>query len=214
MQKILVLTDSLALPRDLPEEVLYEESWPALLSKDFQILQSSIGGGTSYDLYKQAAYLRMYNPDIIIMQVGIVDCAPRALSYYENIIGNYFWISRKLLNFIIPKFGTYIRNFRRISYCSEFDFRKNLTAIKHFFPKSKFITLGILPASKEYELSLPNITQKINSYNNILEDIFKNEYVSLDKINENNIMNDFHHLNKSGQVFVYHILNERLNALF
>lgn len=214
MRKILVLTDSLGLPRDLPEEVLYEESWPCLLSKGFRILQSSIGGGTSYDIYKQAAYLKVYNPDVLVIQVGIVDCAPRTLSYHENIIGNYFWLSRKILNFIIPKIGNYIRNFRKISYCSEADFRENLNAIKNFFPKSKFIILGILPACREYELSLPTITSKINSYNNILECIFKNDYLSLDEIEQNCIMNDFHHLNKNGHLFVYDMISERLRILF
>ena len=39
--KILVLTDSLGLPRDIPEEVLYEDTWVSLLSENYTVLQSS-----------------------------------------------------------------------------------------------------------------------------------------------------------------------------
>ncbi len=55
MKKILVITDSLGLPRKDPEECLFENTWPFLLKKNgFIIHQVSIGGATIDQLYRQA----------------------------------------------------------------------------------------------------------------------------------------------------------------
>ncbi len=69
MKKILVITDSLGLPRKDPEECLYENTWPILLKKNgFIIHQVSIGGATIDQLYRQVAYHKLFNPDIVIIQ--------------------------------------------------------------------------------------------------------------------------------------------------
>ena len=85
--KILLLSDSIALPRVRPEKVTFEETYPNLLrQKGFKIHQVSIGGATSTTLLSQLHYHIHFSPDIVILQVGIVDCAPRFANKYEIFI--------------------------------------------------------------------------------------------------------------------------------
>lgn len=86
--RILFLTDSLSLPRVNEEEiVLYEDTYLYKLREEFKeslIVDSAIGGATIKDLYAQVFYYKSFNPDIVVLQTGIVDCAPRAYKKFEK----------------------------------------------------------------------------------------------------------------------------------
>lgn len=74
----MILTDSLSLPRVFPEKCKFEDTYPYLLRRmGLHVHQVSIGGATSDTLVSQLHYHLPFNPKIIILQVGIVDCAPR-----------------------------------------------------------------------------------------------------------------------------------------
>ena len=59
-KRILIISDSLALPRSNPEETLYEETYPYLLKKDYEVMQLSYGGGTIGEIVHQAHYYITY----------------------------------------------------------------------------------------------------------------------------------------------------------
>ena len=44
--KIQIYSDSLALPREVPQKVFYEETYPAKLSTEHIVVQYSKGAGT------------------------------------------------------------------------------------------------------------------------------------------------------------------------
>ena len=94
-ETILVIGDSLSLPRNFPEEVNSCDIWPQLLQKKgINIVQASLGGGTIKDLFLQSNYYKAYTPSRVIVQSGIVDCAPRALTYFEkNLIASNRYLS-------------------------------------------------------------------------------------------------------------------------
>ena len=85
MNKILILTDSIASPRPAPasEETILEETYPYLLRKRFKdtlFYQLSFGNITTEEILSQAiAYLSNWNPDLIIVHSGINDCRPEVL---------------------------------------------------------------------------------------------------------------------------------------
>ena len=81
-----MFTDSLAMPREEPEETLFEDTYPYLLRKDYEVFQFSKGGGLMNEFVEQSFYYNQYKPDIIILQIGIVDCCPRAFSKFEEVI--------------------------------------------------------------------------------------------------------------------------------
>ena len=74
MKRILLLTDSLAMPREEPELTLYEDTYPYLLRKKYEVFQFSKGGGLMKEFVEQTFYYNQYRPDVVILQIGIVDC--------------------------------------------------------------------------------------------------------------------------------------------
>lgn len=99
MKKVLCIGDSLALPGHLNK---YEDTWFYKLKRKFpehdfisffkrqlttDVLVTMGGGLDGIDeMPKGADCLEFYNPDIVILQLGIVDCAPRLLNKYDKII--------------------------------------------------------------------------------------------------------------------------------
>lgn len=206
IKKILIIGDSLCLPRDKPEIVNYNETWPYLLKQSgkYEIFQLALGGGTIVDLYEQISYYTIINPDIVIVQSGIVDCAPRALKRLERDIVS----SNKLLSELFNRFMPInkLRKLRNVTYVNKSDFESYIIKIVKSFNNVKLFWIGVLPAKLEYEKIVPGITKNIIEYNNIInlkskELTFK--YISTELINENCIMSDNHHLTKLGHVWLY-----------
>ncbi|GGE10737.1 hypothetical protein [Psychroflexus salis] len=197
------MSDSLALARPIPEVCEYKETWPSLLRAKgyFNIHQVSIGGATSKEILKQVHYHKMFYPDIVILQVGIVDCVPRFMSRLELDIsyslGN---LGKKIRAFCNKKS---IRKYRKISYVNENEFKSNLIKFKSHFENSKIIVLGIIPAADEYEKLVPGVKDKIENYNHIIFNTFKNVIKTDNVVLQNGLMSDQHHLNAKGHNILF-----------
>lgn len=138
-KKILIVGSSMALPR---LEVSYEETWIYKLIcslPDCIIIDKSRRGSTSERLLKEGAgfkdtrrgadLLEYYNPDVVITQIGVTDCAPRYLKRYKmstkilnkmpsfikkrvyQIIKKYSERNVKNADVPLEKFATYFRNY-------------------------------------------------------------------------------------------------------
>jgi len=122
MKKILCIGDSLALPGHLN---LYEDTWYYKLKQNLQgfdftsyfkrmlttnVLVTMGGGIEGPDKFpKGADCLECFMPDVVILQLGIVDCSPRLLFKYEKKIVNR--LPRSLRN----KYINLIKKFRKRS---------------------------------------------------------------------------------------------------
>ena len=80
-ERILIITDSISMPR---MEIKYEETWIYLLKKKFKhldIIDRPARGATSMRLINEGGggldLLEFYLPGIIILQLGLAECAPR-----------------------------------------------------------------------------------------------------------------------------------------
>lgn len=201
LKRILIIGDSLCLPRIHPEKVDYNETWPNLLRQTglFEIFQIAIGGGTIKDLYEQISYYKCYNPDIVIIQSGIVDCAPRALGRIEKDIISSSRILSAIYNRLNPT--KVLRKIRRITYISEKSFKNYLKIVLESFYDSQIIWIGILPASVEYEINLPGISSNIEAYNRLIQSELNSKrcyFLDTKPIPIYGIMTDYHHLNSIG----------------
>ncbi|QCK15921.1 SGNH/GDSL hydrolase family protein [Mangrovivirga cuniculi] len=211
VKRILVFTDSLGLPRELPETCEFEETWPYLLKEVFLVHQVSIGGGTIGDLLRQVSYHKMFKPDIVIIQSGIVDCAPRSLKHFElDLIKRIPFISNVLLK-LIKKNSKSLRKIRKTSYTSPEDFKEKNGRIKMSLKDSNIYALSILPASEKYEKKVPGITQSIAKYNSILKELYLDKFIDLNDIPREFIMSDSIHLNSKGQRYIYKLILEKLS---
>lgn len=203
MKKVLIFTDSLGLPRPNPEIVNYNETWIFLLSQKYHTHQISVGGGEITVLSAQIEYAKMFNPDFVIVQSGIVDCAPRALTKTESRILNKYSLSRTILKFILrPKTLNLLRKNRNAVYTEKTIFEKHIMKFLKAFDL-KLFWIGIIPATNEYEKIVPGISAKINEYNLIIKKHLGTNYIDLYDIKTSHVMSDFIHLSKEGHQFVY-----------
>jgi len=197
--RILILTDSVSLPRKVPERTSYAQTYPALLKDSDEVYQISIGGATSEDILKQCVYYSQFEVDIVILQVGIVDCAPRfmtkgELAFFKRI--PFFGLRIiKILN------TSFIRKLRKLTYTTEHKFERNISGIINSFKEKKVIVLGIIPAVEQYEKTLPGVSKNITRYNAILQKT--PFFVDLTGIESYGMMTDHHHVNAEGHLFIY-----------
>jgi acyl-CoA thioesterase-1 len=87
-KKVVVLGDSLALPRKEGDDIVkLEETWPYLLGLQpyLEVYNCSSRANNSeiilLDVYE---HIELKQPHVVIIQIGIVDCAPRIFSLFEK----------------------------------------------------------------------------------------------------------------------------------
>lgn len=210
-KRILVISDSLGLPRENPDGMVYfNETWPYLLKEKYQVVHLGIGGATIGQLVDQAAYYRFAKPDIVILQSGIVDCAPRTLTKNEKEFWLNFPLINKLVFRLIYKFPNQIRKIRNISLTPPNEFEAQIIKLKNLFKGIPVFALSILEATPEYELLVPGISARINFYNKLLKKVFEETYIDLVELIEMGICSDYHHLNIVGHEKISIIVLEKL----
>lgn len=210
-KRILLLTDSLALPRAEPERCEYEDTWPELLKKHGYIVhQVSIGGATISELLSQCNYHKMFNPDVVILQSGIVDCAPRFASKLElQILRKIPIVGKWMLNLLSKR---KVRKYRNKTYTSPDGYKRGMHNVKTFYKGCKVYAIDILPSQPDYEKILEGITKNIGEYNSIIYSVFGDNVIKMEKMPAEGIMKDFHHINSIGHQYVYQSILENLNA--
>lgn len=202
---VLILTDSLAFPRCEPEVVFYEQTWVALLKRRFpqiDFVHCGRGGATIVDLFKHSAYYQgTIQPALVLVQSGIVDCAPRALSLIEQQVLQRLPIVGSLVLAVVRKNAARLRRWRGMSYTSLVTYEAWIQTYERHFNNVYWI--GILPADAEYESRVQGIASAIERYNAVLR---LRNYVSTADFTSLDIMSDHHHLNAVG----HHRLAARL----
>lgn len=211
MKRIVLFTDSLAMPREEPEITFYEDTYPYLLKNDYEVFQFSKGGGIMDEFVEQTFYYNQYKPDIIILQLGIVDCGPRAFTKLEEAIfhsNRMLGLFRRVLS--RTKLSKKIRNLRRVSWTSEKKYEQGCRFFIDKFKNSKVYALSIVPTTEEYEKQVPGISKKVEQYNGILKRVFQENLIDLNGIPAEGIMSDHHHLTKEGHQYVYDQIMRKL----
>lgn len=215
-KKLLVITDSLGLPRPVPELLLDEDCWSHKLSRldGFDVYHYMRGGYSTKKLSKElTGYLSGYKPDVILLQIGIVDCAPRALGSLELKLTSKIPVISKWIHFLVKKYRAEIIKRRKITYVPPSKFEKNLTEFKQHFADAHIFAVPIAPANKSYIAHSPGIEKNIVDYNDILQRLFTivNPYENIDV--ERIFMVDNHHLNKYGHLVLFDCVSDFLNKL-
>jgi len=208
MKKLLIITDSLGMPR---EEVLYEETWPFLLSKKnphLHIIDKCLRAATTTRLIKEGGLgtdlLERYKPHFVIIQLGIVDCAPRLFSNRG--------LEHKLLK-LMPRRIRYLyikwikmtrkRSIKRC-YVSLDEFKTNVENYLNRSVKEHTHILFIeIAISVEYANFNPKTPHQVKKYNSALRELVKKHpFAHTLKIRDDNtfFLKDGYHLSPEGHV--------------
>lgn len=201
--KALIIGDSLAAQR--PDDDLDEkERWPYLFSKEtnLSIINLSKGFSTTQKLGEEASINAAKKVDKVIIQLGVVDCAPRRFRRWEMQIIYKFpaVIQKKLISFL--------KNRRTQSlekcYVNPIQFKENIVNFISQI-KAPVLYIHILPASGNLKIANPQITSAITQYNKIVSSLSET-HKNLLQINfsEEEVMNytleDGYHLNRKGHI--------------
>ena len=193
--RVLILGDSLALPRP---GVQLNETYGSLLQRELsktnleaEVINRAKGAQSIIGIHEKLSnHLSEFQPDIVILHVGIVDCWPR----------NEF---KGLPQTSLQQFSIY--------------YNRIINLIKNR-KQTKLIIIGICPTSKRMDTKYPGTLQQIKEYNRILmsegnqQQIFfidMEKHISLDHLNTY-LLPDDQHLNPAGNKLVYNLINELL----
>jgi hypothetical protein len=214
-KRVLIIGDSLALPRERPEQVKYDETWPELLktSGKFDIIQLSIGGGTIVDIFDQVSYYKNFQPDINIIQSGIVDCAPRAFTQLELKI----LLSNKIFRIMLSRFLPvhFLRKIRNQTYVNKSKFNSFYEKVILQFENCHHISIGITPNVKDYENKIRGIGKNREEYNTVIKRLSQKHdvsYIDTDLISEDGIMSDYHPSTATGHLWIYKSIIKSVNS--
>jgi len=206
--KILILTGSIGNPRSFPltDATSLDKTYPYLIRDQFPdaiYWQLSFGNITTNELLSQAVgYLHDWNPDIIIIQSGINDCRPEAISSFQKELikkfsHRFFSIIRKII--YNPKFIKW-RNLYRVSPKR---FKIALIRFRQIFISSRIIFIEI-NAHDNYEIARPNVLKRINEFNEIIKNIFPEGIIRVKDqlVRQNGYNSDNLHLDAKGHSIV------------
>ena len=213
LPKVLVITDSLGFPRDTPELVRYDETWIAILKRRFNsidFIHCGRGGATIRELFQHSFYYHTtLQPALVLIQSGIVDCAPRALTVIEQQVIQRLPIVGAYLSSLARRYAPYLRRRRRISFTSPPAFEDYIGDFEKAFESIYWI--GILPADDDYEKKINGITEAIGKYNAKLRERC---FIPTDDFDRGDIMSDFHHLSVAGHqrlaVKIAEVINRKM----
>lgn len=215
--RILILTDSGANPRSFPVSMMVqlEETYPYLLRSRFEgstFYQLSFGNIATEDLISQAtSYLTHWRPDFIIVQSGLVDCRPEAFSDVQKAVisrlpGRFFGKLKKSVNR-----PSWVKR-RQVYRVPKQAFRKTVKKFKLVFSSSKILWLQICAASG-YEHERPGIGARMVEYNAIVQEIYGDGFVSLQKVIDIGGFNQDHtHFTARGHQVMAEALIEKMNG--
>ncbi len=213
MNNIVILGDSLAYNR--PDILNDNQRWPALLANilpGYKVNNLSRGLSTSERFRSFDASL-LENGDVLVVQIGVVDCAPRMFTRLEH------KIIYRMPSFLSKKVIAWFKKKRTQSpdraYVLPKAFEENVFML---FEKTKHLPvvyIQILPASNKYIAANPTIAKAIDQYNSIV-DICAQKYPNVHLVNlkSHNIddctLDDGYHLNAEGHAIVAELVASRL----
>jgi hypothetical protein len=213
--RLLAVTDSLGMPR---QGVDYEDTW--IYKVEHQLTQISLidrskRARTTVDL-QHADMLERYNPDIVVTQLGIVDCAPRTFYKYEKYALRI--IPDKFSKLYVTVSKTLRKREPNKSYTKLNIFEANL---RNYYERAEkcdvqVVSIKILPASSAFVQKSHDITEQISKYN-FVYDRLAAQYKNVDLLAPFDFVEDIddlfvdrEHPNQSGNSLIYQKLSSKL----
>jgi acyl-CoA thioesterase-1 len=216
MNNIVIVGDSLAFNR--PDSLSNEQRWPVLLGEKlpgYKVNNLSMGSSTS-NRFKKLSHSLLSDNDILVVQIGVVDCAPRLFSKLENKMISVMPqpVSKKIIAF----FKKRRTQSQTRAYVSLRKFENNLLQLFNKYKDTAILYIKILPASTKYISSNPAVSKAIDQYNSIIDVCAKNfpnvQLIGLSNHNIDNLtLEDGYHLNAEGHLLVSGLLASSIQKI-
>lgn len=208
-KRILIITDSLGCPR---KENEVENTWVDKVLKYCCGKKFIVYTYCYYGLYFKKIpleYVREINPDILFIQVGVVDACRRVMSRpFEQIVSRIPIVSR-IVHAFAQKFHYQITKLRNVHYSSTEEVRN---ACKELVKRTKgdLYFIKIAPSSSVMENKAYNFSRDVAQYNETICSVVEESENRIRILNpykdvsaEDIFLYDGHHLNEKGSNLVY-----------
>jgi len=220
MKKIIILGDSLGLPRP---ELSFEKTYPYLLqekvlNKYHMISKHKRANDTKWQVNALYDDVELYKPDVVVIHLGVVDCAPRLFYRKEKILFHY-------INKVIPivefmsKYRFFLTKKLPKVYVNTVNYKINMTKIIDYLEERdiQIIVVGISKTSMENRKKSYGYNENILKYNNILEEILVDKkeikFVDMYQYGEDVLLEDGHHLNEQGSLLLANELFKQIKDI-
>jgi lysophospholipase L1-like esterase len=234
--KIAILADSLALPReDVGGDELLEVTYPFLLDQSLRrrfgaaapiIFERGMRRRTiEYVLDEWNELVELRKPQIVIVHVGIVDCAPRVFLRREaSFVANIRFASlRDRIFKFTHDHRRRIVQFRRKVYVPLPRFERLVQQVVEKARETgvqSLVFINIIRPPDAVEERSPGFQSNVIAYNQVLQDQTKHDFVSVIDLNRmvyggggpETLMVDGIHLNERGHALLAQQLETRINA--
>jgi lysophospholipase L1-like esterase len=227
--KIAILADSLALPReDVGGDELLEVTYPFLLDQSLRrkfgaaapiIFERGMRRRTiEYVLDDWNELVELRKPQMVVVHVGIVDCAPRVFlrreaSFVANI--RVAWLRDRIFKFTHDNRRKIVQ-FRRKVYVPLPRFERLVQQVVEKARATEvksLVFINIIRPPDAVEERSPGFQRNVIAYNQVLEEQTKHDFVSL--IDLNRLVNDALtvdgiHLNERGHILLAQKLEDHI----
>lgn len=221
-KKIMIITDSIAMPRP---DIRYEDTWVYLLKKEFphyDFIDRPVRGSTSTRLSPQHGgldLLETYMPDIVILQQGMAECAPRL---FRKRSLEYYIVSRILPARIREWYIDFVKKHRGrnpdITDVEPEQFRANIAGFvrRARSISARVIIIPILPPAEILLKKSPHILKNIDRFNEIYHEAARSfpNVIIVDPFREGTDINalaiDEIHVNKKALRMIFDALKPLL----
>ena len=156
--RILYITDSLGAPRSYPNLIRFNDTWPFITCKELNHLVFCekvepvyflTGGLDTKKIRKNIEnQYKLYEPNLIILQIGIVDCAPRVLTQVQLAIISRLGFLGRAAHKRIDKNYSKLSQLRNIAYTNIDEFEENLNCLKTSFNGTDIVAVAIANVKK------------------------------------------------------------------
>lgn len=195
--KIVILADSLALPR--PEDIgdtPHEATYPYLLDQalrreapDHQVIERGMRRRTINDVLADwREMVEFRRPDILVVHVGIVDCAPRVFLRRESdFIANLRFVSlREFITNFAHNHRRRIVTLRRRVYVTAQVFEAQVREVcerARTLGIKSLVFINIIKPPDSLEQRSPGFQLNVDTYNRILQTVAQEQGVHLVDLN-------------------------------
>lgn len=206
--RALIIADSLALPRS---DVDYEQTWPAMLANRLPAVawinraqRLSTSERLNGEGNQGADCLEFYRPDLVVLQLGICDCAPRVLHRRTAAIVYRmpFGLGARLSSWLERRRGRKSTN----CFVALPEYERNLRAYlaRAALGDTVVIAISVLPATHLLASKSPLAGKQIAAYNAALDrlagefECFRVLHPFDGMASIDNLFVDGYHLNEQG----------------
>ncbi|OFX78121.1 MAG: hypothetical protein A2X12_06005 [Bacteroidetes bacterium GWE2_29_8] len=215
-KRIVVLSDSCALPRD---ELKYEETYFYLLKENmpyYDVINTSVRGNTIVNSYiNRNDFYLYYNPDVVIVHLGVVDLYPRP--YPVNIFWKLFFLLLKKIGINVDEILKYFRlyykigdffNFTEVSFDK---YKKHYKLLIDSIPlNAKIVCIGFVNPSKILARS-KKYSNMVKEYNDFISSFADNKrifYLDLFALDQSYTIWDGYHFNSKISEYIFYKINK------